>query len=211
MKPTATRVWGPSARSRRRTWAAIGLPVLLCIGGCGARTQAAPQAGYERGGVPEFAGARVIVLPLQRHADESADLDRELEYALTQLAGEVGWVFPADLRAAIDRNPGAGLQIDALPVQGFLSAEIQRVGDPLFGSLYRLGAFANASYALLPVEARANQGDQGVSLELSAALLELRGGNVLWFGIVEGSWGSTGTPFLSATLAEALARRIVSR
>ena len=190
-------------------WCAIGLPALLYIGGCSARSQPAPQAGYERGGIPEFAGVRVIVLPVQRHASAQDDLDRELEYALEQRGEEVAWVFPAALRSTIRRNPGLGIRIDALPVQGFLSAEVQRIGDPLFGNLYRLGALTDASYALLPIEARPNQGDQGVSLELSAVLLELRGGQVLWFGIVEGGEGVEGTPYVSATAAEALARRIV--
>ena len=209
MSCVSQRLRCPSKRSITVMWSAIALPAILWTAGCSARSEPVPQAGYERGGVPEFAGVRVIVLPVQRRAEAHADLDRELEFALKQLGEEVAWLFPADLEATIARNPGTGIQIDALPVEGFLVAELQRVGDPLFGTLYRLGALTDAAFGLLPIEASPNRSNEGVSLQLSAALLDLRRGHVLWFGIVEGGSGTEGELVISATAADALARRIV--
>lgn len=86
---------------------------------------------------------------------------------------------------------------------------MERVGDPLFGDLYRLGGLADAGYALLPVEARTRTGDAGVSLELDVALLDLRNGYVIWFGVVQGGEGMEGDRYVLASSAEALARRVV--
>ena len=190
-------------------WATVGLSTLLWTGGCSSSAQQPPQVGFERGGFPEFAGTRVLVLPVQRREPDQGELDQELEYALAQRGEGISWVFPADLRSSVARNPGMGIEVDALPVQSFMVGELERIGDPLFGILYRLGALTDASYALIPVEARRRQADQGVRIELTAALVELRGGYVLWFGVVAGGEGAEGEPYLSATVAEALARRVI--
>ena len=188
---------------------AIGMAAPLWLAGCGAGTRPPPEAGFERGGVPGLVGMRVVVLPVQRRPPGHEALDLEVEYALRGIGPGVGWVFPDDLRAALERNPGVGVQLDGLPVQAFLAGEVEWVGDPLFGDLYRLGGLADAGYALIPVEARTRMGDAGVSLELHVALLDLRNGYVIWFGVVEGGEGMEGDRYVLASSAEALARRVV--
>jgi hypothetical protein len=195
-------------RSARRLTLGTALFLASTLAACGPRTVSRPEAGYERGAVPDVAGTQVIVLPLQIGADEYPDLDHEIEYAFGDVGADVAWVFPAELRAALSRNPGMDLSVDNLPVRDFLLGELRRVGDPLFGDLYRLGVLMQASYVLIPVEAHANRGGQGVSLELTAALVEARSGYVRWFGVVEGGEGAPGDVYVSATAADALARRV---
>lgn len=198
----------------RRSFLVLGLA--LAQVGCGAGTQAPPEAGYERGGVPDLTGAGVMVFPVQLGRETHPALDQELEYALGQSSQDVGWVFPDALRETLVRNPGTDLSVDDLPVRMFLAAEVERVGDPLFGQLYRLGAISDAAYALVPiaaraapVEASAAQVDARAFIEVTAALVDARGGYVVWFGVVRGDEGVVGDISLAATVAEALARRIV--
>jgi len=193
----------------RTVWVAAGIAAPWLLSACGTGTRPPPEAGFERGGVPVLSGMRVMVLPVQRRPAGHTELDSEVEYALQGIGPGVDWVFPGDLRVALSRNPGVGVQVDGLPVQGFLAGELERVGDPLFGDLYRLGTLANARYGLLPVEARTRAGDLGVVLEIHAALLDLRNGYVMWFGVVEGGEGMEGDPYVLASSAEALARRVV--
>jgi hypothetical protein len=178
------------------------------VAGCAGRQTAPPGAGYERGGVPELRGARVLLLPLQLRTGGHPDFDRELEFALRQGPGGADWVAPAAIREMLERSPGTRVAIDQLPVRAFLAGELLRVGDPLFGELYRLGALAGASWALLPVEAKARTEGSEEAIELSAALVDVRTGQVVWFGIVAGSPGAPGALATSASAAEALARRV---
>jgi len=196
-----------------------GMPplLLLLLAGCGLRSQTPPEAGFERGGVPLLSGQRVMVLPLQRSVGVHPDLPHEIEYALTQ-AGALGtgdrvvWIWPAALEAALRANPGLGIRLQGLSVGAFLVGEVERVGDPLFGELYRLGVLMDASYALLPVEARTGTGEDGAErVELSTAILDTRSGRVFWFGIVEGRGGDGGALQAAASAADALARRIIPR
>lgn len=152
---------------------------------------------------------RVAVFPVQIREGGHPELDREIEFALSQAGPDVGWIFAEELREAIERNPGTPLQIDNLPVRSFLAGELQRVGDPLFGNLYRLGAVANASYGLLPVAAQNRGASDGTRVEIAAAILDLRSGNVVWYGIVDGSPGSPGDIATSAAAADALAHSIL--
>jgi hypothetical protein len=182
--------------------------LLLLISACAGRSSAPPSPGYERGGVPELRGVRILLLPLQLRTGGHPDFDRELEYALRQRPGGTDWVAPEAIRQVLARSPGTGILIDQLPVRPFLAGELLRVGDPLFGDLYRLGALVGASWALLPVEAKARTEGAAEAIELSAALLDVRTGSVVWYGVVEGSPGSPGALATSASAAEVLARRV---
>jgi len=188
-----------------------GFLILLLVAstGCAARASTPPSAGYERGGIPELRGERVLLLPLQVRAGGHPDLDRELEFALRQGGDRVDWIWPEATREILRRSPGVGIRIDDLPVRGFMVGELQRVGDPLFGDLYRLGALTSAPWALLPVEARGRaEADGTETVEIAAALLDTRTGRVVWFGIVAGSPGAVGSLPASSSAAEALARRV---
>lgn len=192
------------------------IPTLLAalvIGGlvvaCGGRASAPPEAGTSRGGVPDLRGERVMILPPQLVRAGHPDLERELVFALRSRGTAVTWVEPDALRRRAANTPGLGADIDRLPIQAFTAAQIDRVGDPLFGALYRLGAVEGADLALIPVEARGNDGEGGTVVELSAALIHVRTGRVLWFGIVAGEGGEPGELRATASAAEALARRLV--
>jgi len=158
--------------------------------------------------MPELRGARVLVLPLQLGGTGRSDFDRELEYALRGGPGGTSWVSPEAIREILARSPGTGILIDQLPVGAFLAGELLRIGDPLYGDLYRLGALTDASWALLPIEAKARSEGSGEVIELSAAVLDVRSGSVVWFGVVAGSPGAIGALATTASAAEALARRV---
>jgi len=91
--------------SSRITRVAIGMVAPLWLAGCGAGTRPPPEAGFEWGGVPGLVG---------RPAGHEA-LDLEVECALRGIGHGVGWVFPDDLRAALERNPGVGVQLADFP------------------------------------------------------------------------------------------------
>lgn len=183
----------------------------LLVAGCGGRAAAPSGAGFERGGIPDLRGVKVLALPLQIVSGAHADVAREIEFALRARTGGGGWVLPDEIRALLRANPGTQITVDALPVDIFLARQVQRVGDPLFGDLYRLGVMTDATYALLPIQARSQEdAETGEAVvEIVAALLEVRSGRVLWHGIVGGSSAAPGALSSSASAAEALARRVV--
>jgi hypothetical protein len=95
-----------------------------------------------------------------------------------------------------------------LPVRQLLAQELDRIGDPLFGQVYRLGALTSSGYALLPLEARETRGTGGVFLEMTSALVDARSGLILWLGVVRGTEGLEGDLILAATVADALALEV---
>jgi hypothetical protein len=180
------------------------------MAGCSARTSPPPEAGYERGGIPDLRGERVLILPPQRVEGGHPDLERELVYALESRGPSVTWIGPEAIRRRVAANPGLGLDPDGLPVERFLSGEIQRVGDPLFGVIYRLAALEDATLAVLPVLVREREEENGArAMELAVALLHPRSGRVYWYGIVDGAPGAPGDLAATASAVEALARRLV--
>jgi hypothetical protein len=136
-------------------------------------------------------------------------LDRELAYWLGERAPRVRWVFPPAIERALARN-ALPIRIRALAVQSFHRAEVQIIGDPLFGDLRSIGALVDARYALVPVAA-AYVEEAAVSgrVEISIALIDTIGGRVLWFGVVAGERGPRDSATVVATAAQALARVVV--
>lgn len=199
---------------------AVVLLVLVALAGCVWRSSAPPEPGYSRGGVPELRGERVLVLPVQIQRGGHADAQQELLYALQARGDATDWVGPSQLAESVQASRELGVNLDRLPVEGFLMGDLERVGDPLFGFLYRLGAFENAAYALIPVQlgerpvapmsdASEEALDDRVTVELHTALIRVRTGHVLWYGVTEGSAGAPGNLSSAASTAEALARRII--
>jgi hypothetical protein len=190
---------------------ALTVPMLFLVG-CSTRTAPPPEAGYERGGVPDLRGERVLVLPPQLVRGGHPDLERELVYALETLGPSVDWVGPDAIRRRAASTPSLGFDPARLPVEGFQAGELERLGDPLFGALYRLGAIEDAAFALLPVETREriDEGDQGGRVvEVMAALVHIRSGRVYWFGIVDGTSGPAGALPPTVSAVESLARRLL--
>ncbi len=192
--------------------------VLLLLGGvllaggvaCSARGPAPTEAGYERGGVPSFRGERVLLLPPQLQEGAHPDLERELAWALETRGEATVWIGPDAIRRR-SRESALRIDPDALAIQRFLVAEVERVGDPLFGDLYRLAAVEQANFAVIPVAIRERDGeDEGQRVvEIAAAVIHPRSGRVRWYGIVEGTPGPPGDLGATISAVEALARRLV--
>lgn len=191
------------------------LPTLLAallgacvLAGCALRSSPPPAAGYDRGAVPSFRGERVLLLPPQLIQGGHPEVEAELVWALTSRSPEVQWVGPDALRHRA-RESALRVNPDALAVERFLVAEVQRVGDPLFGDLYRLAAVENALWALVPVLVRERALDNGNHVvEVGAALIQPRSGRVQWYGIVEGTPAPQGDRQATLSAVEALARRL---
>ncbi len=163
-----------------------------------------------RGFVPDLRGMKVMVLPLQRRTGLRDDLDPEIAYALQARGAGPNWIMPDDLARALARSPGLDVPLMALPVGIFLTREVNRIGDPLYGYLLRAAAVTNAQVALIPVEARRRIELDGSSVvELVATLLDVRKGRVIWFGVVEGRPGTAGDFQIVASAADALASMLL--
>lgn len=171
-----------------------------------------PGPGTLRGTPPDLSGQRVMLLPAQRVIGVGGDLDSELAFALQERGAGVSWVLPSELDEALERAPGLDTRTHNLPVDLFLAGEVQRIGDPLYGDLRRLGAVANAELAFLPVQAAFEpvaDGGEGGAVRLWASLLDVRTGRVLWFAIVEGDPGPAGDPKPLASAVDELARKLL--
>jgi hypothetical protein len=133
--------------------------------------------------------------------------DAELAFALQSRAEAVSWVFPSDVREILDRSPGVRVEMQNLPVTMFLEAEVDRIGDPLFGDLRRASALVGADIALIPVEVRYGVDETYI---ISTAILSVRTGRVFWYGVVQGGVGEAENPQTLASAADTLAR-VVAR
>ncbi len=168
-----------------------------------------PEPGSAQTAAPDLRGSTVMVLPFQQPGTVPGDVDAELAFGLTSRGEGVTWVLPSRLQEAMDRSPGLGTRIRGLNVAVFTAAEVKRVGDPLFGDLLRLGSLVNAEVALVPIRAWVHPGEPGLRVRLSAALIQVRTGRVLWFGIEEGESLDPEDPRALASAADALARRLL--
>lgn len=194
---------------RRRAWLAVAM---LAVSACGG-TSPPPQPGQNRGVAPDLRGRRVIVLPVQSVQGVPGDVDAELAFTLRDRGREVEWVFEDEIEQVLARSPAVRARTRGLPVGVFLQAEVQRVGDPLFGEFRRLGALMDAEVILLPVQAsfEANQSVDGAvpRVRFTVALLSARSGHVVWFGIEEGGEFSQQDPRGLASAVENLARTML--
>jgi hypothetical protein len=184
----------------------------LVLGGCAARTPA-PSAGASRGAIPSFTGVPVMVAPVQSSVGvPTASAEAELVFALKSRGAAVAWVMPAALRTQLQRNPMLDVPVEALPVSVFLHAQVNRVGDPLYGYLRRMAAISGAQLALIPVEVRVRAATEKTpgAIEVMAALIRVSDGRVAWFGVVEGAPGDPASPAALASAADALARILLS-
>ena len=188
-------------------WVAAAVGVAVALGVCAARASV-PNAGSGRGAVPDLVGAQVMVLPVQVTRGVVGDSEAELVYALDARGQGVRWLMPQTLRSQLARNPGLDVPLDDLTVGVFLQAQVNRIGDPLYGYLRRLSAISNGTLALIPVEVRhrASTAERPGAVEVVAALVDVRSGRVPWFGVVQGEPGDGNSPGALASAADALAR-----
>ena len=115
------------------------------------------------------------------------------------------WTFPPELEESLRRSPGVSVRLNGLPVQVFNQAEVNRVGDPLFGHLVRLATLSGADVALIPVSLE--YAETGTFI-LSTALINTGNGRVVWYGVLEGEPGGAGDPAAMASVTEALAKTL---
>lgn len=198
-------------RLRNGTRTLVGtLFAALIASGCGSGRVEAPGPGAMRGFVPDLRGVRVMVMPLQRKAGLRDDLDPEIAFALRARGAGVDWIMADELARTLARSPGLDVPLSALPVGMFLTREVNRIGDPLYGHLLRAAAVTNAQVALIPVEARRRVEPDGSSvIEVVATLLDVRRGRVIWFGVVEGQPGTAGDFQIVASAVDALASMLL--
>lgn len=187
-----------------------GLALVGILSACAA-ARPAPTPGRVRGRIPDLLGAAVMVLPVQATRGVSGDATAEVVDALRGRGAGVRWLMPDTLRLALARNPSLDVPLDALPVGVFLRAEVNRLGDPMFGYLRRLAALTGARITLIPVEVRSRPAtaEQPAADEVVAAIVDAESGRVAWFGVVEGAPGDGGSPRALASAADALARMLL--
>jgi hypothetical protein len=185
----------------------LGILLALTVGACGSQAEP-PKPGDTRGGVPDLRGRSVLVYPVQllTAVPSGTSVDAELAHAFRTRGPGIAWVFPSQAEEALRRSPGLRARTRGLPVRVFLQAEVQRIGDPLFGEVARLATLTGADVALIPVELA--YGEEGF-YRLSAALIRVETGHVLWFGMLQGTEGAPESPAALASVAETLARALL--
>ena len=178
--------------------------------GCGGTAQA-PSAGDFEGFIPDLRGRRVMVFPVQFQAGVPGGVDPEITFALRTRGPEVAWIFSDELEAIVTRSPSVDTAVRGLAVSVFLSAEVRRIGDPLYGQLRRLGALTNSDIALIPVAIGpgAQDADGELVVEIAATIVNVRSGQVIWFGIVGGRPGPVADFGLVASAVEELAETLL--
>jgi hypothetical protein len=198
---------------------ALRLLAVATLAACTARAEPPSPDRPAATRPPDLTGASVMVLPAQAapgsntlpDAEPVPGLDREIAFWLGESAPRVEWVFPPALARALERSPSLGIRLNSLAVSSFHRAEVEIIGDPLFGDLRALGALVDARYALLPVSAAfvpAADGGGSGRVEMRVALIDTRGGRVLWYGALAGDPAQAGSPMVAATAAQALARAV---
>lgn len=198
--------------SRRATGAAVPgggvlaaiLLVAVGIGACGG----GPEPG-EPGPPPpppDLAGIRVMVLPAR--PGEPPALDRELTFWLTSRAPATDWVLPPEVERAVERAPASGFDLAAYREIVDVGGGRLRVNDPLYGDLRRLGAILDAPMALVPLGTGDHADSLGVTVRLTAALVSIRGGRVVWMHTVTGGPADSHDTAVAAA-AETLARTLI--
>lgn len=192
---------------------ARGLTLLVLCGvtaACGSRSAPPPEPGTVRGFAPDLRGRRVLVLPVQQNLGVLGDPDAELAYGLQGRGAGVEWVLPAEIDEVLARSPAMQARTRGLPVGAFTVAEVQRVGDPLYGELRRMASLVSADAVLLPVQA-AVESTVGADprVRLWTALIEVRTGRVMWFSVLEGGSFPRDDPRGLASAVDELARTLL--
>jgi hypothetical protein len=200
----------PELSRRPRAVRLLSLAVTLTLVGCGARSAPPPEPGTIRGVAPDLRGIRVLLLPVQQNLGVRGDLDGELAYALRERSGEVDWITAVEVEEVLARSPAMQARTRGLPVGAFVQAEVQRIGDPLFGELRRMAALVDAQAVVIPVQAtlEAVPGEDP-RVRLWTALIDVRSGRVPWFAVLEGGAFPTGDPRSIASAVEEVSRSLL--
>jgi hypothetical protein len=152
-----------------------------------------------------------MILPIQQLFGVPGDPDAELLYGLRSRGADVTWVPPDDLERALERSPSLQARTRGLAVGQFFAAEVLRVGDPLFGELYRLSALVRAEAVVLPIRAEIvrNPDEEEPRVRMTMALIETRSGRVGWFSILEGDPHPLDDPRLLASAVDRVSKTLL--
>ena len=97
-------------------------------------------------------------------------------------------------------------------LETFESAEVDRVGDPLYGQLRRMSALVEADLILIPITATFEPNPTIVNglprVRLKATIVDPRTGRVRWYGIEEGGDFEQSDPRALASAVESLAQTV---
>jgi hypothetical protein len=194
---------------RRRAGRAFVLVCALAAAACGG-TAPPPEPGTIRGVAPDLRGIRVLILPVQQNFGVRGDLDAELAYGLRERGRDVAWIATAEVEEVLARSPALQTRTRGLPVGLFVQAEVQRIGDPLFGELRRIAALVDAQAVVLPVQATlASAPGEDPRIRLWTALVDVRSGRVPWFAVLEGGAFPAGDPRALVSAVDEVARSLL--
>lgn len=188
-----------------RVRGAAALLTLLALAACGGAGRSGDSVAPPPP-PPSLMGYRVMLVPAQ--AGEPEALEAELAFWLTDRAPGVEWVLPGELRDAVRRAPGSGLDLDAPRQVVDMGGGDRRITDPLYGDLRRLGAITDATLAVVPLASRQTSDSTGVAVELVTAVVAVRAGRVVWMHTVVGEPASSLQDAV-ASAAAALARTLI--
>jgi hypothetical protein len=194
----------------RGAHAVVLLLAAFVFAACGGRTAPPPEPGSTRGVAPDLRGLRVLLLPVQQNLGVTGDADAELSYGLRERGREIEWISAAAVEERMARSPGMPARTRGLPVSMFLQAEVDRVGDPLYGELRRTAALVDAEVVFLPVQISL-EAVPGVDprVRLVSTLIDVRTGRVAWFGVLEGGAFPSGDPRGLASAVDEVARTVL--
>jgi hypothetical protein len=151
-----------------------------------------------------------MLLPVQQNLGVPGDPDAELAFGLQARVAGIGWVLPAEVEEILARSPAVQARTRGLQVGSFIAAEVERVGDPLYGELRRLASLVDADVVLLPVQSALVAVPGGEpSVRFWTALIDVRSGRVLWFSVLDGEPFPRGDPRGLASAVDALARTLL--
>lgn len=184
---------------------------ILATAACG--KEPPPSPDQPQPAVPNLSGLDVMVLPAQPGAGGvPVGFDEALAALLEMDAPSVHWILPAELDRVVARTPWLDIRPRALSVSILRAPEAERIGDPLYGDLRRLGGLVDARYAVIIHQAQYMTAPDSLGgygrVEVSAAIIDTIGGNILWRGMVAGERGPPGDEVALATAVQALVRMI---
>ena len=199
------------ASASARAWQ-VTLALTLTLAACGGPPPA-PTPDNPQPAVPNLAGLDVMVLPAQpAPGGVPAGFVEALSALLTTEYPSVTWILPAAIDRVIERTPTLGIRPHALSVSILRAPETERIGDPLYGDLRRLGAIVDARYAVVVYQAGYVAAPDSIGghgrIEGAAAIIDTIGGRILWRGLFAGERGPAGDEVALATAVQRLARLI---
>lgn len=162
-----------------------------------------------------LSGQKVLVLPVQAApgmpfgSEEQAT--SELVFALGERDPRASWIFPDALRRALRSAPGFASDPGNLPADPLVHHREHVAVDPLIGELRRFGALTDARLVLLPrFAAWIRDPSGGGRVRFSAALIDSRNGDVIWWGEADGDLRPTADTQALASAASAITSRMVA-